>query len=309
MTPQDFELIVVGAGPAGLTAGLFGARSGMRTLVLAPEGPGGALLSITRLEDIPGHPEGIAGYDLGPLLHEQAAAAGAQFEMDAVAQLRRDGDRWIVECDGSEYGAPTVIVATGTQPRQLATPGNDRFNGRGVSYCASCDGPLHRTRSVAVVGGGDSGLLEALELVQHVDHVTVVERRETLPAQETYRRRVEGSESIAIRCHTIAEQVIGDQVVTGLLTRDTQTGTSEELQVSGVFVYVGREPQTSILGGLLELSLDQRVPVDTVMKTELPGLFAAGDVRSDACGQAVAAAGDGATAARSAFKYARGGTR
>jgi thioredoxin reductase (NADPH) len=309
MTLRDFELIVVGAGPAGLTAGMFGARLGMRTLVLAPEGPGGALLSVTRLEDIPGHPQGIAGYELGPLLHEQAAAAGAQFEMDAVSQVRRDGDHWAVVCDGSQYEAPTVIVATGTQPRHLAHPDDDAFKGRGVSYCASCDGPLHRTRSVAVVGGGDSGLLEALELVQHVGHVTVVERRETLPAQETYRRRVEGSDSIAIRCHTVAEQVIGDQVVTGLLTRDTQTDTSEELQVSGVFVYVGREPQTSILNGMLELDLDQRVPADNSMRTALPGLFVAGDVRADACGQAVAAAGDGATAARSAFRCVRGRVR
>jgi thioredoxin reductase (NADPH) len=299
----DYEIAVAGGGPAGLTAALFAARHGRSTILLDPLGSGGAILNTERVEDFPGFPEGVAGYQLGPGLQQQAADAGAGFEMSEVRRIEPRGADWGVVTDSGEFVAGAVVVATGTRPRKLGVPREDEFEGKGLSHCASCDGPLFRGKGVAMVGGGDSALLEALELVGHEVEVVLVDVAETLGGQETYARRVRESAHVEIRHNTVLEEILGDGQVDGVRVRDLATGESSTLPASGIFVHVGRLPNSELLEGVVTLDESGRVPTDIWMRTKLPGLFAAGDVRADAAGQAVSAAGDGATAAVAAHRY------
>ena len=300
---KDYEIAVAGGGPAGLTAALFAARHGRSTILLDPVGLGGAILNTERVEDFPGFPEGVPGFELGPRIQEQAANAGAALEMEEVRRIEPRGDEWAFVTDSRELVAGAVIVATGSSPCKLGVPREDEFEGKGLSHCASCDGPLYRGKAVAIVGGGDSALLEALELTHHDVQVVLIDADETLSGQETYGRRVRESTQIEIRHHTVVEEILGDGRVDGLRLRDLATGESSTLPAAGIFVHVGRLPNTACLDGLVALDEGGRVPTDIWMRTQLPGLFAAGDVRAGAAGQAISAAGDGATAAVSAHRY------
>ncbi|MQA88484.1 MAG: FAD-binding protein [Streptosporangiales bacterium] len=300
---DDYDVVVIGGGVAGLTAGLFSARCGRSTLVLESLGPGGTLLNCEHIEDFPAFPAGVAGFELGPLLQEQAASEGAAFRGEHAQHLERRDGGWLVGADSGGFLARAVVVATGSRPRRLEVPGEKEFEGKGISNCASCDGPLFRDRAVAVVGGGDSGLVEALELVKLGIQVTVLEREQALSGQHTYRRRVLENSAIAVRHHAVVEEILGDGTVGAIRTRDLHTQEVAELVVSGVFVYTGREPNTEFLRGRLSLGEGGHIPTDIEMRTELEGVFAAGDVRAKSAGQAVAAAGDGATAALAAHRY------
>ena len=299
----DYEIAVAGGGPAGLTAALFAARHGRSTILLDPVGLGGAILNTERVEDFPGFPEGVPGFELGPRIQEQVANAGAAFEMGEVRRIEPRGDDWAVVTDSREIVAGAAIVATGSRPCKLGVPREDEFEGKGLSHCASCDGPLYRGKAVAIVGGGDSALLEALELTHHDVQVVLIDADEALSGQETYGRRVRESTQIEIRHHTVVEEILGDGRVDGVRVRDLATGESSTLPAAGIFVHVGRLPNTACLDGLVALDEGGRVPTDIWMRTPLPGLFAAGDVRAGAAGQAISAAGDGATAAVSAHRY------
>jgi thioredoxin reductase (NADPH) len=307
--PADYEIAVAGGGPAGLTAALFAARHGRSTILLDPLGSGGAILNTERVEDFPGFPEGLPGFELGPRLHEQATAAGVAFELSEVRGLDRRGDKFGLATDAREIVAAAVIVATGSRPRKLGAPGEDELEGKGVSNCASCDGPLFSGKSVVMVGGGDSALLEALELVGHDVRVVLVDADESLSGQGTYTRRVSESPHVEIRSRTVVEEILGDGQVREIRLRDLATGESSTLATEGVFVHVGRVPNTELLADLVMLDDDGRVPTDISMRTELPGLFAAGDIRVGAAGQAISAAGDGATAAIAAHRYLAERTR
>ena len=300
---MDCELAVVGGGPAGLAAALLAARHGRSTIVLDPLGAGGALLNQERIEGFPGFPEAVRGYELGPRLQEQAMAAGAAIELGEATRIEpRDGD-WALLTDSRELVAGAVLVATGTRPRELGVPGEDRLEGRGLSHCASCDGPLYRGKVVAVYGEGDHALVEALELVRHDVGVVLVNPGQALGGQDTYRRRIAESGQIEVRHGSVIEEILGDGAVDGVRVRDLASGESSTVPVEGVFAYAGRVPNTHLLEGLVVLDDAGSVPVDAWMQTELPGLFAAGDVRAGAVGQAIAAAGDGATAAVAAHRY------
>ncbi len=299
----EYDVVVAGGGLAGLTAGLFSARCGRSTLVLAPHGPGGAIMSVPDIEDFPGFPEGVSGYELGPMVQEQAAAAGAAFEMTCIRALRREGDRWIVETAAGDFAAGAVVLATGSRPRRLGVPGESDLDGHGISHCASCDGILFRDRTVGVVGGGDAGLVEALELTNHVGEVIVFEREADLTAQEAYRRRVVQHGGIQTRCSTVVEEILGNGTLSGIRARDLMSGEIADVELGGLFVYIGREPHTEFLRGMLTLDPTGLIPVNGSLETELPGLFAAGDVRVGGAGQAVTAAGDGATAALAAHRH------
>ena len=307
--PADYEIAVAGGGPAGLTAALFAARHGRTTILLDPLGSGGAILNTERVEDFPGFPEGLAGFELGPRLHEQATAAGVAFELSEVRALDRRGDDFGLAADAREIVAAAVIVATGSRPRKLGVPREDELEGKGVSNCASCDGPLYSGKSVVMVGGGDSALLEALELVGHDVRVVLVDEDESLSGQETYARRVSESPHVEIRSRTVVEEIRGNEQVREVRLRDLATGESSTLPAEGVFVHIGRVPNTELLAELVALDDDGRVPTDISMSTELPGLFAAGDIRVGAAGQAISAAGDGATAAITAHRYLAERTR
>jgi thioredoxin reductase (NADPH) len=299
----DHEVAVAGGGIAGLTAALFAARHGRSTILLDPLGAGGAILNTERVEDFPGFPEGVPGFELVPRISEQVTDAGGVIEPGEVTSVEQRGDDWVVITDAREILAGAVVVATGTRPRKLSVPGEDELEGKGLSHCASCDGPLYRGQVVAMVGGGDWALLETLELVGHGVEVVLVDADASLSGQETYGRRVRESEQVEVRQNTVLEEILGDGRVEGVRVRELPSGESSVLSVAAVFVHVGRVPNTAFLDGVLALDELGRLPTDAWMRTERPGLFAAGDVRVDGGGQAITAAGDGATAAIAAHRY------
>ncbi|MCC7372880.1 MAG: FAD-dependent oxidoreductase [Chloroflexi bacterium] len=302
----DFDIVVVGGGMAALTAGLFGARAGRSTLVLEPAVPGGHLVNITRIEDFPGFPDGVSGYELGPNTQLQAMNAGAEFAMSEVTALTpAAGGGWRVTTADGEYQAGAAIVASGSHARTLGLPGEERFVGRGLSHCASCDAPLFRGQTVGVVGGGDSALQEALTLAEHVGRVVLFHRESSLTAQDIYVQRVQNERTIEVCPQTEVRAILGEEEIVGVQVRDLPTDAERTVELSGLFVYVGLIPNTGFLGSLLDLDEAGRIPTDLWMRTSLPGLFAAGDVRRDSASQAITAAGDGATAAIAADRYLR----
>jgi thioredoxin reductase (NADPH) len=302
---SDYDVIIIGSGLAGLTAGLFAARHGLATLVLESNIPGGHLISIEKIEDFPGFPDGIAGYDLCPTVQRQAADHGAEFQRAEVLSLEAQDRMWSVGTDEGRHRAKAVIVATGSTLKNLGVPGEEKLAGRGVSHCASCDGPLYNGQTVGVVGGGDSALQEALTLATYAEQVLLFHNGETFSAQQTYAQRVISNSKIAPRYRTAIEEVLGDDVVTGVRVRDLASGESSKVDLTGLFVYVGLKPNTEFLKSLLRLSDSGHVQTDACMRTELPGLFAAGDIRQDSAAQAITSSGDGVTAAIAAYRYIR----
>jgi thioredoxin reductase (NADPH) len=301
----DFDLIVAGGGLAGLTAGLFAARRGLSTLVLEPLVPGGHLVNVERIEDFPGFLDGVAGYDLCPTVQEQAMNAGAEFRMAALERLTFQEPEWVVEtADGEELRASAVIVATGAHPRALGVAGEEALQGRGISHCATCDGPLFRGKTVGVVGAGDSGLQEALTLAGFAGQVIVFERAADSPAQQVLRGRVEETANVELQLCVEVVGLTGDGGLSGVRVRSA--GAESDVPLDGLFVYVGLDPTTAFLSEAVELDGGGHVPTDALLRTSRPGLFAAGDARQGAPGHAIAAAGDGATAAASAYRYLRG---
>jgi len=304
--PDPYDVVVAGGGIAGLKAGLTAAERGRRTLVLTGMLLGGNLLSIERIEGWPDAPEGIAGYELCPTVQEQASAAGADFAMEDVTKLDPDGDRWTVTAGGSTYGARAVIVASGAGFCHLGVEGETRLVGRGVSHCASCDAPLLRGKRVAVVGGGDSACQEALTLAGAASHVTILTHGEALRAQQTFRDRVADTANIDVLFHREVREILGENTVTGIRIAETSGGTVSDLEADGVFVYIGLKPNTGFLTDHLTPDASGQVPVDTRMRTIVPGLFAVGLARSGAAGRAAASAEDARIAAAAAEEYLAG---
>ncbi len=269
--------------------------------------PGGHLANVARIEDFPGFPEGVAGYELGPNAQEQAAAAGAAFALAEVTALDASGSGWTIATADERYQARAVIVAVGSQPASLGLAGEAALFGRGLSHCATCDGPLFRGQTVGVVGGGDSALQEALTLATFVDSVVVFQREADLTARSVYRHRVADAPAIQVRLNTVVERLHGEPSLTAVTVRDLASGATEELPLRGLFPYVGLTPRTAFVRELVPLDAAGHVPTDIWLRTSRPGLFAAGDVRQHSASQAIAAAGDGATAALAAERYLRTG--
>jgi thioredoxin reductase (NADPH) len=302
MADHEYDVLVVGGGVAGLTAGLTAARAGRKTRVLTGPSLGGNLVSIERIDGYPGFPDGIPGYDLGPIIQEQATATGSEFDAGEASGLQPVDGGWRLTTVRGDVTARAVVIATGTMLKTLGIPGEERLHGRGISHCASCDAPMLRGRTVAVVGGGDSALQEALTLSQHVSRVIILHRGTQFSAQAAYVDQVRANTKIEVRFGTIVEEALGESGLSGVRVRG-QAGATEDLEVAGLFVYVGLAPATSWLGSLLTLDAAGRIPVDSAMRTSLPGLLAAGTVRSGSAGRAAAAVGDGAVAAVTADRY------
>ena len=307
MADHEYDVLIVGGGVAGLTAGLTAARVGRKTRVLTGPSLGGNLVSIERIDGYPGFPDGVPGYDLGPIIQEQATAAGADFGAGEASGLQSDGGRWRLATSEGDVTARAVVVATGTTLKTLGIPGETRLHGKGVSHCASCDAPLLRGRTVGVVGGGDSALQESLTLAQHASRVVIFHRGPAFSAQAAYIEQVKANPRIDIRFGTIVEEVLGDAGVSGVRVRSSAGVATEDVELAGLFVYVGLAPAAGWLGDLLPLDETGRIPVDAAMRTSLPGLLAAGTVRSGSAGRAAAATGDGAVAAVTADRYLQDG--
>lgn len=303
---RDFEVIVVGAGTAGATAATFAARLGRTVAVVEQLGPGGQIINAARVENLPGFPNGIPGIEFGPLLHEQAEAAGAELMLDTVESLALDGVGRIVKCTGETLRAPAVIVAAGSTLRALGVPGEQEFLGKGVSRCASCDGPFFKGQSVCVVGGGDSAIDEALLLAEYAGRVTVLHRGPAIEAQQALIARALAVPSIEIVVSRAVEEIIGNGTVAGVRVRDLTTDDVRVEPFRGVFIFVGLEPNTKFLDGILALDAAGHIETDIMMRTSVEGVFAAGDIRKHSVAQCAAAAGDGATAAVAAHRYLLG---
>jgi len=300
---QEYDLVVVGAGLAGLTAGMFGARYGLRTVVIDQMGAGGQILNAEKIENFPGFPQGVAGYDLGPLVQEQAEGAGCGFMMDSVLSLEIDGDDRILRCAEEEVRAKGIIIAAGSTMRSLGVPGEERFEGRGVSHCASCDGAFFAGQEVCVVGGGDSALDEAAVLAEHASRVLVFHRGVALSTQQAILQHADSKPNIEVFLNTRVEEIVGEDQVTGVRVVDTGSGQSRLEELAGVFVYVGLEPNTRFLQGVLDLDSTGHIVTNILMRTSLPGVFAAGDIRSQSVAQLASSVGDGATAAIAAYRH------
>jgi thioredoxin reductase (NADPH) len=299
---SEFEIIVVGGGIAGLTAGLTAARLGRSTLVLTGDQLGGNLLSIEKIEGYPEHADGIAGFELMPTIQADAADAGAEFAATELQKLDGGAGNWTLTTGEGEFAAKAVILASGASPRTLGVPGEEEFKGRGVSHCASCDAPLLRDKVVVVVGGGDSALQEALTLAEAVAKVIILQKGDTLTAQDTYIQRVTQNPKIEVRFGTTVHEIIGDTGVTGVKLPGGDT-----IACDGVFAYVGLAPNTAYLNDKLALDSAGRIPTDSSMATSQPGLFAAGLVRGGSPGRAAVSAGEGAAAAEAADRWLKNG--
>jgi thioredoxin reductase (NADPH) len=300
---MECDVVIAGGGIAGLTAGLTAARLGRKALVLTGDVPGGQLVSIAKIEGYPGFPEGVPGYDLCPMLQDQAAAAGAEFMMTGLERLDAQDRQWRVTTGEGDILARAVIVATGSSLKKLDVPGEQRLTGNGVSQCASCDAPLFRDRIVAVVGGGDSAMQEALTLAAFASKVIVLHRGDALIGQACYRDCVAAHPKIDIRFNTAVTEILGEAKVTGLRTRKLREAAIVDLKVAAIFAYVGLQPNTAVLQDRLSLDLAGKIPTDVWMRSELIGVCAAGNVTSQSSCRAVSAAGDGASAAVTLDRY------
>lgn len=304
---QDFDVVVIGGGTAGFTAGLFAARQGLKVMLAERLMVGGQIINIEKIEDYPGFPEGISGAELGGRIQEQAMNAGCEFQMAEITDIAQEGQRHLLTTSEGPLRAKAVIVAGGSSLRKLGIPGEDELEGKGVSHCATCDGPFFMGQTVAVVGGGDSAADEAHVLTQFAEKVILVHRRDQLSAQHALRERVRSNPKVQIRWNTVVTEAVGgDGGLQAVRVKDTKTFGSSELPVKGLFIYVGLEPNSGVLPQAVKRDGGGHIVTDLWMRTTLPGVYAIGDIRQHSASQVVTGAGDGATAAIHAFRYISG---
>lgn len=307
---EVIDIAIVGGGPAGLTAALYGARARADTVVFESQLPGGAIITTDWIENYPGMPEGVNGSRIGELMHAHAEKFGARFRTFVRVESIRpeDGGFVLTLDDGEEVPARSVILATGSVPRKLQIPGEAEYAGRGVSWCATCDGALFRDKVVAVIGGGDAALEEAMFLTKFAEKVYVIHRRDELRATMCIQERATAMERIELVLSRIPVEIIGyDGRVTGVRLESTKDGSEEVLALQGVFEFIGVHPSSDLVSGLCELSEAGWVKIDGSCMTSVPGLFAAGDVTDTPLKQVVTAAGQGATAAFEALRHVDSG--
>ena len=304
---KEYEAVVIGGGPAGLTAGLYLSRYGLNTLLLERALHGGQIVNAGRIENYPGFPAGISGMDLAQLMHDQSSKFGLNFATAEVTGLKQDGKLFKIVTDDGDYLSGAVVIASGSNYRKMGLEDEERLTGRGISYCATCDGFLFRNMDVAVVGGGDTAVSDALELSQHARRVYVIHRRDQLRACEAVQRAARSNAKIQFVLNSVVSKLEGEEKLSGLVLKDVKTGNTSRLDVAGVFVAIGLIPNSEPFRGFVELDETGNIPTDETMRTALPGLFAAGDIRRNSARQVAAAVGDGAVAAKSAFSYLKGG--
>ena len=297
-----YDMVILGGGPGGYTAALYAARAGLDTVVLEKLSAGGQMALTSQIDNYPGFPEGIDGFELGMKFQEQAERFGAKTEYAEVRSLDLQASPNVLHTSEGDFFARTVVIATGAGARKLGLPDEERLTGRGVGYCAHCDGMFYRGKTVAVIGGGNSAAAEALFLSRIAKKVILIHRRDALRATKIYHEPLNKLENLEFRWNSAVTELVGEQWLSGIRVRDLVSGEEELVPVDGVFVSIGRKPATELLAGQLELE-NGYILADESTKTSIPGVYAVGDVRTKALRQIITAASDGANAAHFAEGY------
>ncbi len=309
MTKDIKDIAIIGGGPAGLTAGLYACRAEMATSLFEKGLPGGQVLLTETIENYPGFPDGITGMELMDRMKDQACKAGLSITQKGVTAIREntskeEGRLFELSLDGGATCAcRSVIIATGATWRHLGVEGEDTFQGRGVSYCATCDAPLFREKDVVVVGGGDKAVEEALYLTKFARHVTLVHRRDRLRATKVLQRALEGNEKVALCLESVVTSITGDKGIEKVTVEHTVKKEKKDIPCQGVFIFIGIIPNSSLVSGMAEYDEKGYIVTDNDMRTSREGIFACGDVRKKSLWQIAVATGEGAQAAVSAEKY------
>ncbi len=300
---KEYDVIIIGGGPAGLTAGLYAARARQRSLLIEKGIIGGKITEAERVDNFPGFPDGISGLDLTRLMEEQATKYGLENINAQVTGLEIDGAKRRVITTEGNFTTQTVIVAGGSEREKLGVRGEKEFTGKGVSFCATCDGPFFTDKPVAVVGGGNTAVYEAIHLAKFATRVSLIHRRNQLRATAIVQEKAFAEPKIKLLWNTVVEAIEGDDFVSRLRLRQVTSNKKYSLTVAGIFIAVGLKPNTDYLKGILPLDRWGHIFANDRMQTKVPGVFAAGDIRHNAIRQSISAAGDGATAAYYAKKY------
>ncbi|HEY4711216.1 MAG TPA: thioredoxin-disulfide reductase [Dehalococcoidia bacterium] len=300
---KNYQVVIIGGGPAGLTAGLYCARSRLKTLLIEKGVIGGQITNAERVENYPGFPKGISGIELGQLIHEQATSYELETLLAEVIKAVPSPRHNLVSTSEGDFVSESIIIASGSQFRKLGVTGEDKFVGKGISYCATCDGPLFKGKTVAVIGGGDAAVTEALYLSKFASSVKVIHRRSQLRANKILQERAMAEPKIEFIWDTVVTQIKGDGLVKQLMLKSNKNAKILTLELAGIFVAIGSEPNSAQWRGLLPLDEGGYIIATELMETKIPGIFAAGDVRHNSARQAITAAGDGATAAMSAERF------
>ena len=298
-----FDLVIVGGGPGGYTAALYGARAGLSTIVLEKLSPGGQMAMTTQIDNYPGVQPGADGYMLAERMRQEAEEFGAKTELTEVVSLGlEENPKRIETTDGTYYGK-TVVIATGAGPRELGLPGEWELTGRGVHYCAACDGMFYRGKTVVVVGGGNTAAADALLLSRVAKKVYVVHRRDTLRATKIYHKPLMDAENVTFLWNSEVTEILTEGGVTGVVVKNLQSGETNTIPCDGLFVSIGRKPVTELVKGQLALDEGGYIAADESTRTSIPGVFAVGDVRTKTVRQIVTAAADGAVAVHYAEEF------
>lgn len=303
---KTFDLIIVGGGPAGLACAIYALRARLKTLLIEKMVLGGMASTAFLIENFPGFPDGISGLDLTQKMADQAQKLGLEVLWGNAVQIKANKNQLDVHVDGKILPAKSVIIATGTEAAKLGIPGEETFRGRGVSYCATCDGAFYQNKNVVVVGGGNSAIEEALFLTRFANKVSIVHRRDELRADKILSEKAKAHPKIYFFWHSTVEEIIGDRMVNEIVLRDLLSNKKLRVSVDGVFIYVGSKPSSALAMNTVKLDEKGFIITDEKMKTSAPGIFAAGDIRAKSLRQVVTAASDGAVAAMSALEYLEG---
>lgn len=299
---EPLDLIIIGAGPAGLTAGIYAGRARITTVILEKGIPGGNIILSDRIENYPGF-EGSSPFELMETMRKQAEKFGAEIRQGEVVGIKKENGLWKVRTSTEEYIARAVIVATGTTHKKLGVPGEEKLIGRGVSFCATCDGPFFRGKEVVVVGTGNSGIQEGIFLLKYASKIIFVELLPYLTADKILQEEIREKENVEFLLEHVLTAINGEERVESVEVKNLKTGEKKVIPCSGVFIYAGLVPNTDFLKGVVEMDEQGYIITSQNLETSEKGMFAAGDVRANAFQQVIVAAGDGATAAHSAIKY------
>ena len=298
-----YDMVIIGGGPGGYTAALYAARAGLKTVVLEKLSAGGQMALTSQIDNYPGFPEGVDGFALAEQMQQGAERFGAESELTEVYSVDLKADPKVIETDEGTYYGKTVVIATGAGPRELGVAGEKELTGRGVNYCAHCDGMFYKGKTVVVVGGGNSAAADAMYLSRLCEKVIVVHRRDTLRATKVYHEPLMEAENVEFRWNSTVSKLLSSGKVTGVVLTDVNTGEETEVPCDGVFVSIGRKPATALVAQQLELDQGGYIVADETTKTNIPGVYAVGDVRTKELRQIVTAVADGAAAAHAAEQY------